>query len=106
VKQAYDDWINVVEYDGSALLKFKQKKKSVTTRSEAAKVSTSYPTSYGSAHSQKQLTGGPANVEQSSVSSTSEGIWIWALVTQHMVFCMFLAHPTFLPCFLSSTCYY
>ncbi|XP_051217517.1 calmodulin-binding protein 60 D isoform X1 [Lolium perenne] len=72
VKQAYDDWINVVEYDGNALLKFKQKKKSVTTRSEAAKVSTRYPTSYGSEHSQKQLTGGPANVEQSSVSSTCE----------------------------------
>ncbi|CAM0904509.1 unnamed protein product [Alopecurus aequalis] len=72
VKQAYDDWINVVEHDGKALLKFKQKKKSVTTRSEAAKVSTSYPTSYGSAHSQKQLTGGPANVERSSMSSNNE----------------------------------
>lgn len=74
VKQAYDDWINVVEYDGKELLRFKQKKKSVTTRSDTAKASTSYPSSYGSTHSHKQLTGGPVNIEQSSMSSMSEGI--------------------------------
>ncbi|EAZ30858.1 hypothetical protein OsJ_14930 [Oryza sativa Japonica Group] len=72
VKQAYDDWINVVEYDGKELLRFKQKKKSVTTRSDTAKASTSYPSSYGSTHSHKQLTGGPVNIEQSSMSSMSE----------------------------------
>ncbi|XP_062183599.1 calmodulin-binding protein 60 D-like isoform X2 [Phragmites australis] len=69
VKQAYDDWINVVEYDGKALLRFKQKKRSVTTRSETAKASMSYPASHGLAHSQKQLTGAPANAEQSSFSN-------------------------------------
>ncbi|KAG8043164.1 hypothetical protein GUJ93_ZPchr0205g6537 [Zizania palustris] len=31
VKLAYDDWISVVEYDGKELLRFKQKKKSITT---------------------------------------------------------------------------
>ncbi|KAL5215466.1 hypothetical protein ABZP36_006867 [Zizania latifolia] len=72
VKQAYEDWINVVEYDGKELLRFKQKKKSVTTRSDTAKASTSYPDSYGSAHSHKQLTGGPVNIEQSSMNSVSE----------------------------------
>ncbi|VAH48137.1 unnamed protein product [Triticum turgidum subsp. durum] len=73
VKQAYDDWINVIEYDGKGLLKFKQKKKSVTTRSDAANISTSY-TSYDSAHSQKQLARGHANanIERSLMSSTSK----------------------------------
>lgn len=81
VKQAYDDWINVVEYDGKGLLKFKQKKKSVTTRSDAANASTSY-TSYDSAHSQKQLARGHANIERSLMSSTSKGIWFLPLVSQ------------------------
>jgi len=53
------------------LLKFKQKKKSVTTRSDAANVSTSY-TSYDSAHSQKQLARGHANIDRSLMSSTSK----------------------------------
>ena len=82
VKQAYDDWINVVEYDGKGLLKFKQKKKSVTTRSDAANVSTSY--TYDSAHSQKQLARGHANanIERSLMSSTSKGICFLPLVAQ------------------------
>ncbi|TKW04566.1 hypothetical protein SEVIR_7G118600v4 [Setaria viridis] len=71
VKQAYDDWINVVEYDGKALLRFKQKKKSVTTRSETAKASASYPASNSLVHSQKQLAS-PVNAEQSSLSNISE----------------------------------
>nr|CAB3487151.1 unnamed protein product [Digitaria exilis] len=73
VKQAYDDWINVVEYDGKALLRFKQKKKSITTRSETAKASASYHASNGLMHSQKQLAGGPVNAEQSSLNNISEG---------------------------------
>ncbi|RLM65888.1 calmodulin-binding protein 60 D-like isoform X1 [Panicum miliaceum] len=72
VKQAYDDWINVVEYDEKALLRFKQKKKSIMTRSETAKASSSYPASNGLMHSQKQLVGGPVNAEQSSLSNISE----------------------------------
>ncbi|KAG0533447.1 hypothetical protein BDA96_04G193900 [Sorghum bicolor] len=55
VKKAYEDWMQVVEYDGKALLSFKQKKKSVTTRSDAAAASTSNPASYGSTNSQKQM---------------------------------------------------
>ncbi|TVU14272.1 hypothetical protein EJB05_37732 [Eragrostis curvula] len=70
VKQAYDDWINVVEYDGKTLLRFKQKKKSVTTRSETAKAAlTGYPASYSSAPSQKQFIGEPVNVDQSSLGN-------------------------------------
>ncbi|KAJ1271167.1 hypothetical protein BS78_06G108100 [Paspalum vaginatum] len=72
VKLAYDDWINVVEYDGKALLRFKQKKKSVTTRSETAKASASYPASNGLVNPQKQMAGGPASAEQSSLSNISE----------------------------------
>ncbi|KAL6652672.1 hypothetical protein ACP70R_011597 [Stipagrostis hirtigluma subsp. patula] len=70
VKQAYDDWINVIEYDGKALLKFNhQKKKSVTTRSETAKAATSFPASYSLANSQKQLTGAPADADKSTLSN-------------------------------------
>ncbi|CAN6248783.1 unnamed protein product [Urochloa humidicola] len=72
VKQAYDDWINVVEYDGKALLRFKQKKKSVTTRSETANASASHPAPNGLVHSQKQLAGGPVNAGQSSLSNIGE----------------------------------
>jgi len=68
VKQAYDDWINVIEYDGKGLLRLKQKKKPVTTKSEAANASTSNTTSYGSSHLQKQLVRGHANVERSPMS--------------------------------------
>ncbi|KAG8064646.1 hypothetical protein GUJ93_ZPchr0004g38712 [Zizania palustris] len=56
VKLAYDDWISVVEYDGKELLRFKQKKKSITTRSDTANASTSYSASHGLTHSHKQLT--------------------------------------------------
>jgi hypothetical protein len=76
VKQAYDDWINVVEYDGKTLLRFKQKKKSVATRSETAKAVTSYPVSYDSGHSQKQLIQEPLNGEQPSPRNMREGTFI------------------------------
>lgn len=79
VKQAYADWINVLEYDGKALLKFNQKKKYVTTRSETAKASASYPASNGLVNSQKELAGGPVNAEQSSLNNASQGIWIRSL---------------------------
>ncbi|ONM17166.1 calmodulin-binding protein 60 B isoform X3 [Zea mays] len=72
VKQAYADWINVLEYDGKALLKFNQKKKYVTTRSETAKASASYPASNGLVNSQKELPGGPVNAEQSSLNNASQ----------------------------------
>ncbi|GJM88279.1 hypothetical protein PR202_ga04320 [Eleusine coracana subsp. coracana] len=70
VKKAYEDWMHVLEYDGKALLSFKQKKKSVTTRSDTAAASTSDPTSYGSANSQKQLSP-PAKAGQPSTASTT-----------------------------------
>jgi hypothetical protein len=73
VKQAYDDWINVVEYDAKTLLGFKQKKKFVATRSETAKAVTSYPVSYDSEPSQKQLIQEPLNGEQPSPSNMHEG---------------------------------
>ncbi|AQK53070.1 Calmodulin-binding protein 60 C [Zea mays] len=65
VKKAYEDWMQVVEYDGKALLSFKQKKKSVMTRSDAAVASTNHPASNGSAISQKQLSL-PAKAGQTS----------------------------------------
>ncbi|XP_062219350.1 calmodulin-binding protein 60 B-like isoform X2 [Phragmites australis] len=69
VKKAYEDWIHVLEYDGKALLSFKQKKKSVTTRSDTAAASTSNPTSYGLASSQKQLSL-PTKAGQPSTTGT------------------------------------
>lgn len=65
--------MHAVEYDGKALLSFKQKKKSVTTRSDTAVASTSNPTSYGSDNSQKQLSL-PAKAGQPATAGTiSEG---------------------------------
>lgn len=61
--------MQVVEYDGKALLSFKQKKKSVTTRSDAAAASTSNPASYDSANLQKPLSL-PAKAGQTSSADT------------------------------------
>lgn len=63
--------MHAVEYDGKALLGFKQKKKSVTTRSDTASASTSNPASYGFVNAQKQLLPGKAG--QTSTGTPSEG---------------------------------
>ncbi|VAI46257.1 unnamed protein product [Triticum turgidum subsp. durum] len=70
VKKAYEDWMHAVEYDGKALLGFKQKKKSVTTRSDTASASTSNPALYGFVKAQKQLLPGKAG--QTSTGTPSE----------------------------------
>ncbi|KQJ99922.1 calmodulin-binding protein 60 B isoform X1 [Brachypodium distachyon] len=70
VKKAYEDWMHAVEYDGKALLSFKQKKKTVTTRSDTAAASSSNLASYGSVNAQKQILPGKAG--QSSAGTTSE----------------------------------
>ncbi|XP_052144958.1 calmodulin-binding protein 60 D-like isoform X1 [Oryza glaberrima] len=71
VKKAYEDWMHVVEYDGKALLSFKQKKKSVTTRSDTAAAATNSPVSYDSSNTHKQLSQ-PAKAGQTSTGTTSE----------------------------------
>ena len=63
--------MHAVEYDGKALLGFKQKKKSVTTRSDTASASTSNPALYGFVNAQKQLLPGKAG--QTSTGTPSEG---------------------------------
>ncbi|CAM0945636.1 unnamed protein product [Alopecurus aequalis] len=70
VKKAYEDWMHAVEYDGKALLSFKQKKKSVTTRSDTAAASTSNHALHGSINAQKQLIPGKAG--QTSAGSSGE----------------------------------
>lgn len=70
VKKAYEDWMHVLEYDGKALLSFKQKKKSITTRSDTAAASTSDLTSYGSA---KQLSQPAKTGQPSTVGTINEG---------------------------------
>ncbi|VAI57773.1 unnamed protein product [Triticum turgidum subsp. durum] len=70
VKKAYEDWMHAVEYDGKALIGFKQKKKSVTTRSDTASASTSKPALYGFVNAQKQLLPGKAG--QTSTDTPSE----------------------------------
>ncbi|XP_031483177.1 calmodulin-binding protein 60 D-like isoform X2 [Nymphaea colorata] len=42
VKKAYDNWMHVVEYDGKALMAFKQSKKMITTRSDTRASSSEY----------------------------------------------------------------
>ncbi|KAH7671744.1 CALMODULIN-BINDING PROTEIN60 [Dioscorea alata] len=44
VKEAYDDWTNVIEYDGEALLNFMQSKQ--TTRNEVPPAQANYSASY------------------------------------------------------------
>ncbi|KAF7089707.1 hypothetical protein CFC21_092608 [Triticum aestivum] len=72
VKKAYEDWMHAVEYDGKALLGFKQKKKSVTTRSDTASASTSNPALYGFVNAQKQLLPGKAG--QSTGTPSEAGV--------------------------------
>lgn len=43
VKKAYDNWSQVIEYDGKSLLSFKQSKKSTASRSEVQIGQLSYP---------------------------------------------------------------
>nr|XP_045085822.1 calmodulin-binding protein 60 C isoform X3 [Aegilops tauschii subsp. strangulata] len=73
VKKAYEDWMHAVEYDGKALLGFKQKKKSVTTRSDTASASTSNPALYGFVNAQKQLLPGKAG-QSTGTPSEAAGV--------------------------------
>ncbi|KAG8058981.1 hypothetical protein GUJ93_ZPchr0002g24094 [Zizania palustris] len=70
VKKAYEDWMHVVEYDGKALLSFKQKKKTVTTRSDTAAASISNPASNAS-NAHKQLSQ-PVKARQTSTGAAGE----------------------------------
>ncbi|KAK8954853.1 hypothetical protein KSP39_PZI002160 [Platanthera zijinensis] len=67
VKKAYDNWIHVVEYDGKALLSFKQNKKAV--RTENSSVSSCNPSTYTQQVSQQQLPA-PFAVEKPSVDTS------------------------------------
>ncbi|KAL5207979.1 hypothetical protein ABZP36_032414 [Zizania latifolia] len=71
VKKAYEDWMHVVEYDGKALLSFKQKKKTVTTRSDTAAASTSNP-AFNASNAHKLLPQ-PANAGQTSTGTAADG---------------------------------
>ena len=55
VKKAYDNWRHVIEYDGKALLNFKQSKKTSTSPTKAPSVPPSYPVPYDQQVSQQQL---------------------------------------------------
>lgn len=46
VKKAYDNWMNVIEYDGKALLNFKQSKKTTPSRNEVPSAQANYSASY------------------------------------------------------------
>ncbi|XP_039117041.1 calmodulin-binding protein 60 D-like [Dioscorea cayenensis subsp. rotundata] len=46
VKRAYDDWMQVIEYDGKVLLNFKEKKKATASPKESLSGQANYPTSY------------------------------------------------------------
>ncbi|XP_010914125.1 calmodulin-binding protein 60 B [Elaeis guineensis] len=55
VKKAYDNWMHVIEYDGKALLSFRQSKKTIATRNEPSSASTNYPASYDQQSSQQHM---------------------------------------------------
>lgn len=46
MKRAYDDWMQVIEYDGKVLLNFKEKKKATASPKESLSGQANYPTSY------------------------------------------------------------
>lgn len=46
VKKAYDNWMHVIEYDGKALLSFRQSKKTTAIPNEHSSASKNYPASY------------------------------------------------------------
>ncbi|OAY84521.1 Calmodulin-binding protein 60 C [Ananas comosus] len=73
VKQAYDNWIHVVEYDGKVLLNFKQNKKSVTTRNDTRLASSSYPVQYDQQSSEPSASI-PVPVEQPSMDRVAGGV--------------------------------
>ncbi|WOL19726.1 calmodulin-binding protein 60 B-like [Canna indica] len=54
VKKAYENWAYVIEYDGKALLSFKQKNKAISTQSEPPAL-TNFPTSYDHQVSEQHL---------------------------------------------------
>lgn len=72
VKQAYDNWMRVVEYDGKALLNFKQNKKSVTTRNDTRLASSSYTAQYDQ-QSTEHSASIPVPVEQPSIDRVAGG---------------------------------
>lgn len=67
VKKAYDNWIHVIEYNGKALLSFKQNTKVV--RTETSSVSSSKLSMYTQQVSQEQLPA-PVTVEKPSVDTS------------------------------------
>ncbi|XP_072990877.1 calmodulin-binding protein 60 B-like [Typha latifolia] len=66
VKKAYDNWMHVIEYDGKALLSFKQNKRSIATGKEPASTSTNCHALYDQQASQQHLSV-PMPVEQTSI---------------------------------------
>lgn len=56
MKKAYDNWMNVIEYDGKALLNSKPSKKTTPTlQNEAPPVPANYPASYDQHVSQTHI---------------------------------------------------
>ncbi|MQL82941.1 hypothetical protein Taro_015425 [Colocasia esculenta] len=68
VKKAYDNWMNVIEYDGKALLDSKQTKRTIASQVEAPATS-NYPTYDQHAHLQCLPVPGPS--EQASADRRS-----------------------------------
>lgn len=64
--------MHVVEYDGKALLNFKQNKKSVTTRNDTRLASSSYTAQYDQ-QSTEQSASIPVHVEQPSMDRVAGG---------------------------------
>ncbi|XP_020578285.1 calmodulin-binding protein 60 B-like isoform X2 [Phalaenopsis equestris] len=70
VKKAYDNWLNVIEYDGKALLSFKHNNKA--SRSETSTASSCNPSNYTQQLQQvaHQQLPAPVSVEQPSIDTS------------------------------------
>ncbi|XAR51186.1 hypothetical protein NMG60_11005742 [Bertholletia excelsa] len=69
LKKAYDNWNQVVEYDGKSLLSFKQTRRSNASRNELSTGAIDYPNTMGNQLSQPRMPG-PVPAEPSSINSS------------------------------------
>ena len=67
VKRAYDNWDQVIEYDGKSLLSFRQSKRANSSRNELQMVTNNYPTASNNQLQVSHLP--PLPSEQTTLSS-------------------------------------
>ncbi|CAD5175368.1 unnamed protein product [Musa acuminata subsp. malaccensis] len=73
VKKAYDNWMQVIEYDGRALLNFTKNKKAPAAQKESLLASSNYPSSYDQQVSQMHSQASASSTELSAEMGNTTG---------------------------------